>query len=145
MRPPVMSDYQFIVECFADWPLSDKGPVTIDVAVGWLRRWMFRDDETCLIWDGVGLMTYRASPLGVVFVDNIVVHPMERGKGHSKRMMREIQESLRTKGFLGGEFDAIPGPVADKVGPVFERVSEGVGPRTGLPVIRGRVMADTDI
>ena len=145
MRDVAIEDYQFVAECYADWPIDNRGPFTLQRAIDSCRRWVARDDEFCLILEGpdpVGLITYRIYP---PTIDNIVTHPDVRGVGHATRMMRELQAFLGPLG-LDWEFDALPGPIADKVlRGDFEKVSEGVGPKTGLPTVRGRVMADTEI
>lgn len=143
MRPPVISDYRFVYECFQDWPLGNKGPITEQKAVDFVRRWMFRDDEQCRIFvegEPVGLMSYRP---GVV--DNIVVHPDHRGKGYSSKMMALLQTELVARGVTEMTFDAIPGVISDKIERTFEKVSEGVGEHTGLPIITGRVTAETKL
>ena len=78
LRKPVIKDDQFILECYEDWPLTTKvGRITIDKVNGWIRRWIARDDEICLIGevDGrpVGLILYRVDE-EVAIVDNIIVH-----------------------------------------------------------------------
>ena len=145
MRAPVMSDWRFVFECYQDWPLSSKGPVTEQRAVDMTRRWMFRDDEVCRVEPGVGIITYRQS-FFVAKVDELVVHPDHRGKGHARAIWRALRDELVSGGVVVAEFDAIPGPVALKVmDGTFEKVSEGIGERTGLPIITGRVTADMEI
>ena len=141
-----MLDHAFILECYADWPITSvQGPITADDVKRFIVRWMnHRGGERCLI-DEHGLITWRQN-LFVAVVDNIVVHPESRGAGKARRMWQLLQETLVNDGVVVAEFKAIPGPIADKVmRGDFEKVSEGIGEKSGLPIITGRVTADMEI
>jgi len=148
-RPPTMLDFQFIFECYEDWPVTEAlGPVLESDVKDWIRFWMNRDAETCLVWEDVvpiGLLTYRKN-MFVAVVDNIVVLPSERGIGHSTRMMSALKDKLVAEGVVVAEFEAIPGRIADKtIRGDFQRIGEGIGRRSGLPVVVGRVTDDMDV
>ena len=147
MRSVKISDYQFIYECYQDWPPGNLGPVTLDIAILWTRRWMNRDDEKVLVLDidgPVGFIKWRQKWL-IAKVDNIVVHPSHRGKGYATRMMKELHSKLAGEGVIVAEFDAIPGPIADMVlRGRFKKMDEKIG-ETGLPVVVGAVTWDMEI
>lgn len=147
LRPPVMADYGFIHECYQDWPLSNKGPITVEVVAGWIRRWMARDDEICRVYESggdlIGVITYRLDP---PVIENIVVHPSARGMGNAKRIMRKLQAELVADGYTEFEFEALPGPIADMtVRGRFRRVRDSMGKQTGLPTVIGKVTSETEI
>lgn len=148
IRPVQMADWRFLVEAYADWPLSDNGPITPDTVVRWIRRWTHRKGQECLIGDvdgePVAVIIFRRAFFAAV-IDNVVVHPSMRGHGHSREISRLTYNKLASEGVVAAEFEAIPGPIADLVGSVFERVGDGVGPHTGLPVVRGRITEETEL
>jgi len=151
LRAPRMTreDIGFVVQCYEDWPDTDRGPVLDYDARSWIKMWNRGNVESCLIGEEngnpVGLVTFLQN-LFVAVVYEIVVHPSHRGMGNAKRMWVELQDILRTEGVVVCEFDALPGAITDKVlKGDFEKVGEGVGLHTGLPTVRGRVFADTPI
>ena len=146
LREPTFDDCAFIADCYRDWPRSIRGRVfPVDVR-NWINRYRTQPEE-------IGLVGVEAVPVGFVLygtflvtaaIHDIVVHPDLRGAGHAKAMWKTLQRKLAQEGVVAAEFDALPGPIADKVSRGdFEKVSEGVGAHTGLPTIRGRVRADT--
>jgi len=148
LRAPTMLDHAFILECYEQWPVTEtQGPITPYEVKLWIDRWMNRTDEVCLIAEipaKVGLVTWRQN-LFVAVIDNIVIHPGVQGRGYGKRLMVALQERLVGAGVVVAEFDAIPGRVADMVvAGRFERLGEGIG-KSGLPIVKGRVMAGTEI
>jgi len=149
MREPTIQDCYFVEQCYEDWPMDNKGPFTLQRAIDSCLRWVARDDEHCLIHEEpkgpVGLISWRVN-WPVAFIDNIAVLPLQRRKGHALHMMKELQKILSSQGIVMAEFDALPGVMSNMIfRGRFEQVSTGIGPRTGLPVIKGRVMADTEI
>jgi len=154
LRPPVISDYQFIFELYQDWPITDRGPVTIDRAIAFTRRWIARDDEVCQIaeeGEPVGLISYRKGGdfgvvdlTGMVVVDNIIVHPSHRGLGHSTAIARELREKLVSEGITLAEFDALEGPISAQIERGrYELLGEVQG-QTGV-LVRGRLTVDMEI
>ena len=147
MRPVRISDYQFIYECYQDWPLGPLGPVTLDTAVRWARRWSNRDDEKVLVLDvdgPVGLIKWRQNWI-LAKVDNIIVHPNHRGKGHSKTMIQELHSKLTKEGVMVAEFDALPGPISDMtLKGRFKKTDEKTG-ETGLPLVVGTMTWDMSL
>ena len=152
LRPVRMSDWQFLVEAYSDWPISDKGPMLPQKVVENLRYWLNRKGRTCLIADDpepVGMILFRQF-FFVAVVDNLIVHPDHRGQGHARAMWESLYDRLTSEGVVAAEFDAIPGAIAAKIEEgsfgrgEFEKAGEGVGPHTGLPIVRGRVVASTD-
>jgi len=110
MRAPVLSDIRFIAECYEDWDaFSGKEPITLDDVKRWVRRWIDRDDEKCVFWDGIGLITY--SP-GIMWytIDNILVHPKKRRQGYSKIMRAEFKDYLLSQGVQIARFEIMAGP-----------------------------------
>ncbi len=160
MRPVVMKDYKFVYEAYGaegkygdefNWPFDEKGPFTLQRAIKSIQQWLRTDNnESCLILDTLGLITYRKNTT-VVVVDNILVHPLHRGQGHGTTMAKFLFNKMISEGVVVGEFDALPGIYADKISSgQFEKVSEGKrshghGNSTGLPLITGRVTADTKL
>jgi len=105
IRNPAISDAQAIVEMYADWPMTEKGPMTLDRVVRCIKRWRHRSDETC--WVGitdqgdvdeekadaagipVGLILYiRHLAQKTSTVYEMVVHPDHRGKGYMDQISR---------------------------------------------------------
>lgn len=137
LRKPVMADYQFVLECYADWPLtSHTGVITVDKVSQWIRRWIARDDEICLVAEDaevpVGLILYAILPPSdpavlpaapdfvgaderVAKVYNIIVHPNHRQKGYHNQMATMTWERESKNGLDRAIFDTIPGPVRDKI------------------------------
>lgn len=118
MRAPTIQDVPWIYEAYKDWPPTPhKGFATFEKVEGWVRRWIHRDDEICLIYeiDGnpVGLITYRQNMMAAV-VDNIVVHPDHRRQGYANAMIAELTQHLFDQGALVATFDTLPGPIQDK-------------------------------
>lgn len=153
LREPVIADWRFVFECYEDWPLTEKGPVTVDVAVAWLRRWIARSDEIAMIGvetialqdTAVSVITYRRDGDEIV-IDNIVVHPNYRGLGYATETMRALQSEVVTDGVTRGYFECLPGPIADMVTRGrFANLGEKIGPRSGLPLVCGEVFDDTVI
>jgi len=158
-----MSDYKFVYEVYGaegrfgtefDYPLDESGPHTLERAIGSIRIWLRTDrPEQCLILEQpqpVGLITYRQNQT-VATIDNIVVHPLHRRIGHATTMTKFLFNKMVSEGVVVAEFDALPGAYADKVlNGQFEKVSEGKrmhgrGNSTGLPLVTGRVTADTKL
>lgn len=121
LRKPVIEDTQFVFECYGDWPLTTKvGTITIDKVTLWIRRWISRSDETCLIGEEngkpVGLILYRISEDGEEgIVDNIVVHPDERQKGYHDLIAQLAWEKESANGVKVARFNAVQGPITDKI------------------------------
>ena len=142
-----MKDYPFLVECYADWPLTNLGPITVDKVAGWIRYWLARDGEDCVIGevDGapVGLMIYRRNWF-VLYLKNIVVHPVHRKQGHANAMVRALRDKMLADGVVVAEFDAMAGPIAEQVEKgKFNKVGESQG-ETGK-LIRGQLTQDMDV
>ena len=145
LRPVTMADWQFIYESYQDWPLTNQGPITQDTVVRWIRYWLHRDGETCLIAEEggpVGLVVYRRNWF-VMTIKNLVVHPTHRGNGHSNVIAKTLFDKVAEEGVVVAEFDAMPGPIAEKVGEVFEFVEERQG-ETGV-LRSGRVTQETEL
>jgi len=137
LRKPVMADYQFVLECYADWPItSHSGVITVDKVSSWIQRWIAREDETCLVAEDaevpVGIILYSIlDPSGpevsiddpdfvganerVAKVHNIIVHPDHRRKGFHNQMATMTWEHEAEKGIDRAVFDAVAGPIRDKV------------------------------
>ncbi len=147
LRKPQISDYQFIYETLLDWPLTDRGPTTLDSAIKWTRRWVHRNDEVCLIAEEsepVGLIAYRRSG-DEVEIDYLAVHPDHRGQGHANAIQTELHQMLVADGVTVGRFLAIDGPIADQVTRgKFANRGRDRG-KQGLSVVRGEVTADMDV
>ena len=145
MRRPEFSDCEFIAECYADWPDSDRGRVfPVDV-----RDWIKRFRKTSTIEQGLvndfGFVMF-GQKLFCAKVYEIVVHPNHRGQGHASEMWRALRDKLVSEGVVVCEFDALPGLVSDlTLKGRFEEIGEGVGIHTGLPIVKGRVTADMEI
>ena len=119
LRKPVIKDDQFILECYEDWPPTTKvGRITIDKVSGWIRRWIARDDEICLIGEAdgrpVGLILYRVEDKTAI-VDNIIVHPDERKKGYHDEIAKLAWEKVSKEGVTVAKFEALKGPITDKI------------------------------
>lgn len=129
LRSPVISDYTFVYECYQDWPLDSKGPVTMDRAIGFTRRWMYRTDETCLIGVDdvpVGLVTYRRG-MFTAFIDNLIVHPSKRQLGYSTDMLRALKDELVADGVVVAEFKTLPGIIREQIGARYIDAGDGMG------------------
>ena len=119
LRKPIIEDTQFVFECYQDWPLTTKvGLITIDKVGLWIRRWINRSDEICLIGEEngapVGLILYRVDgDEGIV--DNIVVHPDERQKGYHNSIAALAWEKESANGVKVARFSVVQGPIADKI------------------------------
>ena len=115
MRKPTPEDTAWVIEAYADYPPTDKngGFIAPSDVRNWVRRWIHRDDEKCLVIDGVGLITYRQNNY-VAVVDQIVVHPDHRRKGHANKMIAHLTKLLFDEGVLVATFDTLPGPIRDK-------------------------------
>jgi len=126
VRPVEITDVPFLVECYEDWPPTpERGYATRDKIENWVRRWIYRDDEHCLVFPGIGLLTYRMGPykgsdvqLGPygLKIDNIIVHPDKRLQGHSKEIIQEATDYFLDKGFDVAVFDTLPGPIRTRYG-----------------------------
>ena len=113
MREPGPEDVKFIFECYRDWPVDPRrGIVTLEKVDRWVRRWTHRDDEHCLINEN-GLVTFRYNMYAAV-IDNLIVHPYVRGRGHSKEIIQYVTDHLFEKGVLVATFDTLPGVVREK-------------------------------
>lgn len=116
LREPRIQDVPFVVECYADWPLTMRtGYITFDKVENWVKRWILRDDE--VVWiaetdagEAVGLIKGRYAnwpireytpidteypwamafwyliPKPVAIVDDLIVHPNHRGNGYSDQI-----------------------------------------------------------
>jgi len=118
LRPVSMHDHRFILECNEDWPVTDRGPATSDSVTRWIRRWMYRDGETCLVATEnatqVGYICYRQN-LVCCKVDYLLVHPFHRGKGKSSEIVRLLRDKLIKEGVVVAEFDALPGVISSQI------------------------------
>lgn len=117
LRKVEMADHSFVLECYADWPLTSRGPATPDAVTRWIRKWMFRSEETAYIAeDGrrIGVITFRRKG-NRVKVMNLVVHPLERGKGYSNQIVKSLRDELVEDGVVEAVFDAMEGPIARHV------------------------------
>lgn len=119
LRKPTIEDIQFVFECYEDWPLTPKvGQITLDKISNWIRRWINRDDEVCLIGEVngilVGLILYRINGEEAV-VDNIVVHPNERQKGYHNLIAELAWEKESANGVKVVTFEVVKGPIAVKI------------------------------
>ena len=147
MREVTFLDHAFIHECYKQWPVTATQPPVLESNVTvWIRHWMDRDyGERCLLMETdagpKGIITWRQN-FFVAKIDNVVVHPLFQGKGFGSAMWRELQAKLESEGVVVCEFDALPGKVSNLVHEGrFEKVSEGIGEHTGLPIVSGRVKA----
>lgn len=147
-RKPRIEDYRFIYECYQDWPLGEDGPITLERAIGWTRRWIHRTDQECRIaeeGERIGILVWREHDDSIQ-VENIVIHPDHRGKGFARAMWQKLFDEMTAKGVIEATFDAIPGAIAAKIEQgTFEKVSEGIGRSTGLPIVTGRVTPDMEV
>ena len=143
-------DVNFLVECYADWPSSDYGPMTPDRAFRNLRRWENRDGLDAAVFevDGtpVGFMLWSQN-FFVCKVYDMVVHPNERGKGYSTDMTNLFRQKMRDEAVVAAEFDALPdNRIANKVkAGRFKKTGEKVGEQTGLPLVGARVTTEDDL
>ena len=124
LRQPLMTDYQFVYECYQDWPITVKsGIITIDKVSAWLQRWITRVDEIVRIGEEsgipVGLIHYsrgaNGQPETVADVWNIIVHPNHRGLGYSTEIARLAWEAERMNGLELAKFEALPGAIAENI------------------------------
>ncbi len=147
LRPPTMADHRFILETFKACVVSDRGPATEDSVIRNIRRWLHRTDEECLIGVDnvpVGLVLFRRN-MFVAQLDYVVTHPLHQQKGHANKMLQHLKDTLISQGVVVAEFDALPGPMAEKVmRGDYEKLSEGTGVHTGLPTIKGREIVRSD-
>ena len=119
LRKPIIEDTQFVFECYQDWPLTTKvGVITLYKVDLWVRRWINRNDEICLIGEvdekPVGLILYRIHGEEVT-VDNIVVHPNERQKGYHNDIAALAWEKVSVEGVTVAKFNVVQGPLSDKI------------------------------
>lgn len=147
LRPVSMSDHRFIFECNKDWPVTDRGPVTEDAVIRWIRRWMYRDGEVCLVATEdsipVGYICYR---LGFCCckVDYLIVHPHHRGNGRSSEIVRMLRDKLVGEGVVVAEFDALPGVISQQIeGGKF--IHAGTKKGFNGPLVVGRLTQDMKI
>ncbi len=150
LRKPRIEDYTFVYECYQDWPLTEKGPVTLQKAIDWTRRWIHRTDEICLVAElggPVGLIMYQRGsfPLDeACVIHNIVVHPKHRRKGYANRIEKVLKERLVSEGVKCAWFNALPGPIARQTEKgKFRKVGEIMG-ETGRLVV-GEVTPDMEL
>ena len=149
LRDPEYSDCEFIAECYEDWPASRKGRIFPTDVRDWINRYRYRDGEKGLVaelaGERIGFILFEQN-LFVSVVYEIVVIRALRGAGHGSAMLRTLKDRFVSEGVVVCEFDALPGPIADKtLAGGFRKTGEGVGTRTGLPLVKGRVTADMDI
>lgn len=149
LREPEYEDCEFIASCYEDWPRSRKGRVfPVDVR-NWINRFRFRADEKGLVGevDGapVGFVLFEQN-LFVAKIYEIAVPIALRGMGHGKTMWRLLYDKMASEGVVVAEFEAIPGIIADMtLNGRFTLMGEGIGPKTGLPTVKGQVTAETEI
>ena len=148
LRDVEVTDWHFVYECYADWPVESRlGPMTEDRAARNTRRWVFRDDEICKIMEKgdeipeepVALITYRHEGDHVI-LDNVVVHPAWRGRRYGLLICKLLAEELHAQGVQYADFEALPGTVSLAVENGFYEdlgASEG---NTG-PLRKGRAYA----
>lgn len=150
LREPKFSDCEFVAECYQDWPESERGRVfPVDV-----RDWIKRFRKTSTIEQGL-IGEVDGEPVGFVMfgqkffgakIYEIVVHPEHRGKKYASAMWRALKDKLVSEGVVVAEFDALPGLMSDlTLNGRFEKIGEGVGVHTGLPLVKGRVLAEQEI
>ena len=119
MRKPTPEDTAWIIEAYADYPPTDKngGFIAPSDVRNWVRRWIHRDDEICLVYEAdgvpVGFITYRQNHFAAV-VDQIVIRPGSRRKGYANAMIAYLTYLLFKQGVLIATFDTLPGPIRDK-------------------------------
>ena len=141
------SECQFIADLYDDWPDSKRGPVYPEDVRMWIKRFEARDGEKGLVGelDGepIGYILYEVThdgPLAQVY--ELLVRKDLWGQGHGSAMVQVLTDKLISEGVLAAEFDALPGAIAEKTkAGGFEYVSDGVGEDTGLPTVKGRVIA----
>ncbi len=110
-----------MVEAYADYPPTPKnGGLIADTDVrNWVRRWIYRDDEICLVKElsgnPVGFITYRVGPY-VGVVDQVIVHPDFRKQGHARAMINEVIQILFDKGVLVATFQTLGGTLQKTFG-----------------------------
>ena len=118
MRPVEYRDIPWMIEAYKDWhTFSGKEPITEQKVIDYVRRWIYRDDENCLVNDdGCAFITYRADPEdeAKVIVDNILTHPDHRQQGHAKHLIQELTDYLIGVGFIEASFKTLPGPIRNK-------------------------------
>ena len=140
-------DCAFIASCYIDWPETKKGPVYEPDVRDWIRRWHERADEDGFIGEvggfSVGVVFYTAKD-DFAKIYEIAVPPAIRRMGHANAILRELQKVLVARGVMVAEFDALPGAISMKTERGdFEKIGEGIGEKTGLPLVKGRVTAGT--
>lgn len=147
LREPNLTreDVSFITRLGEDWPESKKGPIYESDVRDWIRLWQNREIENGLIAEidgvSVGYVMYEKTHGGMLIGNiEIIVQKDLRGLGHGSEIVRLLTEKLTNEGGLVAEFEAIPGAFQEKVKTGgFEQIDEGIGKRTGLPVVIGRV------
>ena len=156
IRRAEYSDCEFIALCHEVWPESRRGRVfPVDVR-NWIKIWR----KTSNTEEGLIGMESPAEgepeiPVGFLLISlegelaeihGIAVPEDLQGNGYARGMWRELKSRLIARGVTSAEFDALPGPIADKVeAGDFVKLSEGTGKDTGLPTKRGRVTADMEV
>jgi len=147
LREPNLTreDIGFITELCEDWPESTKGPVYESDVRDWIRLWKSGEAENGLIAEidgiSVGYVMYEKTHDGMLIGSiEIIVKKDLRGFGHGSEIVELLTEKLTDEGGLVAEFEAIRGAFQEKVkAGGFEKIGEGIGKRTGLPVVIGRV------
>jgi GNAT superfamily N-acetyltransferase len=144
VRPANFLDIPLLMSVYSAWPVTEDNPPVYESDVrDWIHRWKNRDDESCMVMDGIGFVVYRREGSTVKDI-NIGVHPEQRGKGYANRMVKELRDKLVSEGVAVAEFDAIPGPIADQIERgKYINLGEKDG-RTGK-LVRGRLTADMEV
>ena len=142
IRKPNMGDIQAIVEMYADWPVTSKGPMTTDRTIRCIQRWMTRDTE--IVWIGVtddsdaaygltrdptvdipvgttaGIIVYlmdQAAHVSTVY--ELIIHPDLRGCGLFDRFTNAVWAyDIEHFGVEQAEF-----AIRDSVAPLAHRVA----------------------
>jgi len=149
LREPEYDDCELIASWYEQWPESRKGRIFPSDVRNWIVRFRYRADEKGLVGevDGVpvGFIFYEPN-LFVAKIYEIVIQKDLQGKGYGKAVWRALKDKLVKEGVVVAEFDALPGHIMNKTTRGdFIKVSEGTGPKTGLPIVTGRVTADMEV
>jgi len=141
------TECQFIADLYDEWPDSNRGPIYPEDVKVWIKRFQTRDGEKGLVGElngeSIGYILYEVTHGGqLAQVYELLVRKDLQNQGHGSAMVQVLTDKLISEGVLAAEFDALPGAIAEKTkAGGFEKIGEGVGEDTGLPIVVGRVTA----